>query len=108
MTEGNGSTHFSVWRKIAMASWPARKDSWIRATLDIDAEGLLQYIDAVRSSTGVHVTPAHVVGRAGARVIEALPGLNGREEPRTGPAFVLFRIAGNSGQAEPATRRVSG
>ena len=78
MTEGNGSIPFSVWRKIAMASWRQRKDPWITATLDLDAQALLQYIEAVRSATGVHVTPVHVVGRAGARVFEALPGLNGR------------------------------
>ena len=36
------------------------------------------YIDQVRRATGVHVTPAHLVGRAAAKVAEALPGLNGR------------------------------
>ena len=78
MTEGNGPISFSVWRKIAMASWRPRKDSWITATIDVDAGALLQYVDQVRSATGVHVTPMHVVGRAGAKVFEALPGLNGR------------------------------
>ncbi len=78
MTEGNGSIPFSVWRKIAMASWRQRKDSWITATIDVDAGALLQYVNQVRSVTGVHVTPVHVVGRAGAKVFEALPGLNGR------------------------------
>ena len=28
---------FSVWRKIAMASWRQRKDPMIAATLDVDA-----------------------------------------------------------------------
>jgi pyruvate dehydrogenase E2 component (dihydrolipoamide acetyltransferase) len=67
-----------VWRKIAMASWRPRKDPAILATIDVDAEALLRYIEQVRSATGAHVTAAHLVGRAGAKVTEALPGLNGR------------------------------
>jgi len=69
---------FSVWRKIAMASWRQRKDPMIAATLDVDAGPVLAYIEEVRRATGVRVTPAHLVGRAAAKVVEALPGLNGR------------------------------
>ena len=69
---------FSVWRKIAMASWRQRKDPTIAATLDVDAGPVLAYIEEVRRATGARVTPAHLVGRAAARVVEALPGLNGR------------------------------
>ena len=54
---------FSVWRKIAMASWRQRKDPMIEATLDIDADPILDYIERVRRATGVHMTPAHLVGR---------------------------------------------
>ena len=69
---------FSVWRKIAMASWRQRKDPMIAATLDVDAGPMLDYIEQVRRATGVRVTPAHLVGRAAAKVTQALPGLNGR------------------------------
>src|SRR4249919_2496070 len=55
---------FSVWRKIAMASWRQRKDPMIAATLDVDAGPILDYIEQV--------------GRAAAKVTAALPGLNGR------------------------------
>ena len=72
------AVRFSVWRKIAMATWQPRTDPIIWATLDIDAEKLLAYVEDVRSATGTHVTPMDLVGRAGAKVIEALPGLNGR------------------------------
>lgn len=78
MTESKEPLAFSVWRKIAMASWRPRKDPAILATIDVDAEQLLRYIDDVRKATGVHVTPVHLIGRAGAKVFEALPGLNGR------------------------------
>lgn len=69
---------FSVWRKIAMATWQPRTDPIIWATLDIDAEKLLAYVEDVRSATGTHVTVMDLVGRAGSKVFEALPGLNGR------------------------------
>ncbi len=69
---------FSTWRKIAMATWRPRKDPMIWATTDVEAARLLEYIDQVRHVTGQHVTPAHLVGRAAGKVLEALPGLNGR------------------------------
>jgi pyruvate dehydrogenase E2 component (dihydrolipoamide acetyltransferase) len=69
---------FSVWRKIAMASWRPRKDPAILATIDQDAGRLLEYIKGVQKATGVHVTPMHFVGRAAAKVFAAMPGLNGR------------------------------
>ena len=38
------SVPFSVWRKIAMATWRPRKDPMISATMDIEATRLLEYI----------------------------------------------------------------
>jgi 2-oxoacid dehydrogenases acyltransferase (catalytic domain) len=69
---------FSVWRKIAMATWRPRKDPIISATMDIEAARLLEYLRQVRDATGQHVTPMDLVGRAAGKVLEALPGLNGR------------------------------
>jgi len=72
------SVPFSVWRKIAMATWRPRTDPIIWATMEIEATGLLAYIRHVRDATGQHVTPVDLVGRAAGKVLEALPGLNGR------------------------------
>ncbi|KZS85189.1 2-oxo acid dehydrogenase subunit E2 [Mycobacterium persicum] len=72
------SIPFSVWRKIAMATWRPRKDPIIWATAEVDASRLLDYIARVREATGQHVTPVDLVGRAAGKVVEALPGLNGR------------------------------
>lgn len=69
---------FSVWRKIAMATWRPRTDPMIFAGLEIDATNLLRYLDEARAATGAHVTPVHLVGRAVAKVLEELPALNGR------------------------------
>ena len=78
MTEAPAAIAFSVWRKIAMATWRPRTDPTISATIDIEAPALLDYIDRVRAATGQHVTPVDLVGRAAGKVVEALPGLNGR------------------------------
>lgn len=72
------SIAFSVWRKIAMATWRPRTDPTISATMDIEAPALLEYVDRVRVATDQHVTPVDLVGRAAGKVFEALPGLNGR------------------------------
>ncbi|HYO03205.1 MAG TPA: 2-oxo acid dehydrogenase subunit E2 [Mycobacterium sp.] len=77
MTEAT-SIAFSVWRKIAMATWRPRTDPTISATMDIEAAALLKYVDQVRVATDQHVTPVDLVGRAAGKVFEALPGLNGR------------------------------
>lgn len=69
---------FSQWRKIAMATWGARNDGWIMADLDIDARHALDYVEKSRAATGAHVTMMHLVGRASALVVSALPVLNGR------------------------------
>ena len=78
MTRNTPSIPFSVWRKMAMASWRPRKDPTISATMNIEASEMLRYIDDVKAATGQHVTPMHLVGRAAGKMLEALPGLNGR------------------------------
>lgn len=78
MTRSTPSIPFSVWRKMAMASWRPRKDPTISATMNIEASEMLRYIDDVKAATGQHVTPMHLVGRAAGKMLEALPGLNGR------------------------------
>ena len=106
---------FSVWRKIAMASWRPRKDSAILATIDVDAGALLGYIDDVRAATGAHVTPVHLVGRATAKVFEALPGLNGRvvfgqflRSPTIDCFFVVSLRTDPTGGTEAAATDLSG
>ena len=70
---------FSVWRKIAMASWRPRKDPMITTTLDVDVWPDTQLH---RGRTPGHWHPRDTRppgrGRAAAKVLEALPGLNGR------------------------------
>ena len=78
MAEATSAIPFSVWRKIAMATWRPRTDPTIRPRLISKPLKLLEYIDQVRHATGQHLTPVDLVGRAAGKVVEALPGLNGR------------------------------
>jgi hypothetical protein len=43
--------------------------------LELDASALLQYLEAVRASSGVHVTVTHLVGRAVAHGLTVVPEL---------------------------------
>ncbi|MGE0401226.1 MAG: 2-oxo acid dehydrogenase subunit E2 [Kofleriaceae bacterium] len=75
--------------------WPAPDDPQIFGSLDIDARPIRDLI--ARSATAGHrVTPTHVVGRAVARALFAVPELNthiafGRSRPH--PSIDVFFIA---------------
>jgi pyruvate dehydrogenase E2 component (dihydrolipoamide acetyltransferase) len=76
----------------------------ISATMDVEASRLLQYIAEVRHATGEHLTPVHLVGRAAGKVVEALPGLNGRvvlRRFRSSPTIDCSFVA--SLQTDPVT-----
>ena len=92
MTRSTPSIPFSVWRKMAMASWRPRKDPTISATMNIEASGMLRYIDDVKAATGQHVTPMHLVGRAAGKMLEALPGTQRARGVRQLPALAHHRL----------------
>jgi len=75
------------WRKLASATWGPPNDPQFYGDLDIDAGTMLEYVHQLRASTGVHVTITHLVGRAVAHGLTAVPELSvclarGREYPR--------------------------
>lgn len=61
-----------------MATWRRPQDPMIRISIDIDARAPQEYARVARESTGEHVTVTHVVGKAVARSIAEMPGVNGR------------------------------
>jgi pyruvate dehydrogenase E2 component (dihydrolipoamide acetyltransferase) len=65
------------WRRLASALWSAPNDPQIYGALAIDASALLAFIERARAA-GRHVTPTHLVGRAVARALAAVPALNAR------------------------------
>lgn len=65
------------WRKVANALWSAPDDPQIYGALDLDATAMLAFIADARRG-GERVTPTHMVGRAVARALVAVPELNVR------------------------------
>ena len=67
----------SGWRKIASAMWSEPDDPQIYGALDIDATGILAFVERARAA-GHRVTPTHLVGRALAHALHEVPDLNVR------------------------------
>lgn len=65
------------WRRIAATMWGPPNDPQIYGFLDIDATRLLRFLEDARAH-GHHLTPTHLVGRAVACALEAVPDLNVR------------------------------
>jgi pyruvate dehydrogenase E2 component (dihydrolipoamide acetyltransferase) len=77
----------SVRRKLAVASWRAPSDGRIYTRAEIDATAMLAHARSLSESTGVHVTVTHVIGKAVAAALAALPAVNAR--------VVLGRVVGH-------------
>ena len=92
------STRVTGWRRVAGAMWHAPDDPQIFGALELDARPVLAFIEAARAR-GVHLTATHVVGRAVAHTLEAVPDLNvrivgGRAYPRsTVDVFFITAVA---------------
>lgn len=92
-------TKLTGWRKIAAATWEGPNDPQIYGALDVDATKLIELVESARAA-GHHLTPTHVVGRAVARSLAAVPDLNvrilgGRAVPReTIDVFFITAVAG--------------
>lgn len=72
------ATRVSGWRKLAGASWSAPSDPQFFGSMDIDAAELLAYAQVVHEHAGAHVTMTHLVGRAVAHGLQAVPPLRQR------------------------------
>jgi pyruvate dehydrogenase E2 component (dihydrolipoamide acetyltransferase) len=88
------TTRITGWRRIANAMWHAPDDPQIFGALELDATPVLAFIERARAS-GLRVTPTHLVGRAVAHALQAVPDLNvqirrGRARPR--PSIDVFFI----------------
>lgn len=82
------------WRRVASAMWPAPNDPQIYGTLDVEASAALAFMEAARA-LGHHVTVTHLVARAVAAALKAVPELNVRivgNRFYTRPAIEVFFI----------------
>jgi pyruvate/2-oxoglutarate dehydrogenase complex dihydrolipoamide acyltransferase (E2) component len=92
-------TRVTGWRRIASALWNPPNDPQIFGALDVDAAPLRAFIANARAA-GHHVTPTHLVGRAVAHALAAVPEVNiqlrgGRAIPRdTVDVFFITAVEG--------------
>lgn len=89
------------WRKLAGSTWGPPTDPQFFGELEIDAAALLDYIDRVRNTTGVHITVTHLAGKAVARGLATVPELrlrlaHGREHQRES-VDVFFIVSAEDG-----------
>ena len=89
------STAVTGWRRVASAMWHDADDPQIFGRLELDARPVQRLVAQARAD-GVHLTPTHIVGRAVAHALEAVPELNvrlrrGRAYPRS--TIDIFFIA---------------
>jgi pyruvate/2-oxoglutarate dehydrogenase complex dihydrolipoamide acyltransferase (E2) component len=89
------------WRRIAAALWSSPGDPQIFGALEVDAAPIRAFLDAARQA-GRHLTPTHLVGRAIAHALQAVPEINvqlrgGRLIPRDG-IDIFFIVAVAAGQ----------
>jgi pyruvate dehydrogenase E2 component (dihydrolipoamide acetyltransferase) len=65
------------WRKLAGALWKDPDDPQMYGALELRAKALVAFIERARQG-GQHLTPTHLVGRAVAHALSAVPELNVR------------------------------
>lgn len=91
------------WRAAAGLAWPGPRDPRFFGDLDVDASGLLGYIEQVRQRSGVRLTVIQLVGRAVAHGLVMVPALQrrparGRQDHRAGvDVTILAAPADGSG-----------
>jgi pyruvate dehydrogenase E2 component (dihydrolipoamide acetyltransferase) len=93
------SHRLTGWRKLAGSMWSAPSDPQFYGDLDLDAAAAMAYVENLRRTTGVHVTLTHLIVRAVAEGLRAVPSLNvrlvrGREHPRSSIDVFVIVAAG--------------
>lgn len=90
------------WRKLAGSAWGRPLDPQFFGDLDIDASELQRYLEQVRAATGEHLTVTHLVGKAVAYGLTAVPQLRVRlahsREYERESLDVFFIVATAGGQ----------
>jgi pyruvate dehydrogenase E2 component (dihydrolipoamide acetyltransferase) len=92
------TSKLSGWRKVAGAMWQEADDPQIYGALEVDATGVLAFIEQARAA-GQRLTPTHLVGRALGRALGEVPDLNvrlrgGRAIPRETVDIFFITVVG--------------
>ncbi len=66
----------SSFRKIAIGTWRTTKDPSVYGSLSLEVDGVLDYIARFREATGIHLTLTHLMAKAVALALAAMPDAN--------------------------------
>lgn len=72
------TSYHSQRRKLAVASWRPSRDGRVYTRMEIEASPILQYASSVSAASGARVTITHVIGKAMAAGLRAVPEFNAR------------------------------
>jgi pyruvate/2-oxoglutarate dehydrogenase complex dihydrolipoamide acyltransferase (E2) component len=70
-------TQVPTFRKIAMGSWNTVGDPSVYGTLEIEMSNANRFMAELSQSSGIKISPSHLVGKAVAQVLERRPEING-------------------------------
>jgi pyruvate/2-oxoglutarate dehydrogenase complex dihydrolipoamide acyltransferase (E2) component len=70
-------TDVTPFRKIAMGSWSSVGDPSVYGLLEVDMTEALRYMKETEAKAGVKISPAHLVGKAVAQILQQRPEING-------------------------------
>ncbi len=66
----------SPFRRTALGTWKPPHDPSVYGALDLRVEDALRYLEAFRAATGIRLTMTHLVAKAVAAALEAVPDAN--------------------------------
>jgi pyruvate dehydrogenase E2 component (dihydrolipoamide acetyltransferase) len=101
-------TKITGWRKLAGATWKPPNDPQFYGSMDVDAAAMIEYMDLVRQREGVQLTMTHLMGRAVAHGLEAVPAMrqrlaHGRVYPRES-TDIFYIITADRGRELPGVK----
>lgn len=67
---------YTPFRKIALGTWRMAYDCSVYGTMQLDMEKTLDFMDRFREQTGLRVTVTHVMAKACALALKAMPDAN--------------------------------
>jgi hypothetical protein len=68
--------NLSPWRRLALGTWGSTSDASVYGGITVRVEEALRYLEAFRAATGIRLTMTHLVAKAAAAALEAVPDAN--------------------------------
>jgi hypothetical protein len=68
--------NLSPWRRLALGTWGSPSDASVYGGITVRVDEALRYMEAFRAATGIRLTMTHLVAKAAAAALEAVPDAN--------------------------------